>query len=1281
MEPSSVVKDEDETAKKNVWARKVDCENSLIGPCRNITSDNLASVLLNRCVYTISTGKQRNMMLGLYGKVFVTVGHAFPESENSWKITVYRGDQDSPVKERYECILTKENILRRDGDLVYIRHEAFRPTRDIRKFIKNFYPAGKGLMITKQREIASIMRFVPVRDQYPVGETMYHTDVRILTSEGRTSIGTCGSPAVCTRPDGNYIYGIVVSTHSDFDSCKHGVKMLDTAVIDSLPEDFSDTGMHFAPSCDFISTPLHESSPLRHHSLDTNLVPIGSISAPRKHFKSETTRSMIYQDLVAHLGEIPQYGAPKMKGGFHEGIYKHPMIHAAAKRGKNKSIRDPEIMKQCADAVENDLASQIDLKSITLLSLDDAVNGIPGKRFVDKLPRNTSAGLDLVGKKSAHMTEPDENQRVSLLPQIVEAMDDLKARYMRFERGGVVFDGCLKDEALPVSKIESYKTRFFTSVSMYFIILQKMVYGHLCAALMENNIGTGIGAGLNCYSDWEALFIFLNKFGTFVDRCIAGDFSGFDCEMCAIRMFLGLSVCRNLLIRSGNFSREWLQIAAGLNNDLIHPYVNFNGDIAQIYGSNCSGHFLTLILNCVVNMIDMRYAFVIGTGLPASSFNKFVAANFTGDDNIMAVRYPIRFDHTLIQKILGDVGITYTMADKTSDSVPYVRGDSVEYLKRTFSVVQDKVVAPLSRDSLIKSLSTVTKSKVLCEEEQMAQIIEVANREYSLHGEETYNKMHAVFVDIIERNPELRIFMPPRFWASWQETFDSVVSGNCFDDEIIEPEEFLPSSEVCQWYEAKEESVFPWMFVFYAIFIAPVNEEGFKRLHPLCGYLFGVYESIEKGTIFTIWCVPRIFLHWWASTQRKDVGVLLHMLWNIACAYGEAGENAPHLSIYFLLLFGIVAFLGTFGVLKQFEFEELKEIQKKIEAARMKLSVGYDTRYCEAQNRIRPSCISDWRLCLAKAEELVDNEISTIFSINLEIQSLISGRPSEFHTVYHRVVGVEYHNSDFWFGLLTTIQNLDFDAIPDYHEFLENVRLNMAEYMVPDEGDFQPSSEIVRDLQSYFREDEEPVWSVIWDTLHESENGSSVAISEYSAPYLPEGEIITDGETIVPLAMPDTLFGSPIIDGDITAETFANFPFGLRFPALERYGLQIRSRLDWSMFEPASDYEDGDVPDFMRDVSYSCMLDLGERASGSDIETDITWFLNNFPEYVPWYVADSFRDMWRIYKERDCDILTAELFVLRMTTYLILKTVKKQWSGCRNMTFERLFFRQLSYHS
>jgi hypothetical protein len=1311
MEPSSVAKDEDETVKKNVWARKVDCENSLIVPCRNITSDNLASVLLNRCVYTISTGKQRNMMLGLYGKVFVTVGHAFPESETSWRITVHRGDQDSPVKERYECILTKENILRRDGDLVYIRHEAFRPTRDIRKFIKNYYPTGRGLMVTKQREIASIMRFVPVKDQYFVGETEYHTDVRILTSEGRTSIGTCGSPAVCTRPDGNYIYGIVVSTHGDFDSCKHGVKMLSTAVIDSLPEDFSDTGMHFAPSCEFVSIPLHESSPLRHYSLDTNLVPIGSISAPRKHFKSETTRSLIYQDLVDHLGEIPEYGAPKMRGGFHEGVYKHPMIHAAAKRGKNKSIRDPEIMKQCADAVENDLASQINLKSITLLSVDDAVNGIPGKRFVDKLPRNTSAGLDLVGKKSAHMTEPDEDQRVSLLPQIVEAMDDLKARYMRFERGGVVFDGCLKDEALPISKIESFKTRFFTSVSMYFIILQKMVYGHLCAALMENNIGTGIGAGLNCYSDWEALYVFLNKFGTFIDRCIAGDFSGFDCEMCAIRMFLGLSVCRNLLIRSGNFSQEWLQIAAGLNNDLIHPFVNFNGDIAQIYGSNCSGHFLTLILNCVVNMIDMRYAFVIGTGLPASSFNKFVAANFTGDDNIMAVRYPIRFDHTLIQKILGDVGITYTMADKTSDSVPYVRGDSVEYLKRTFSVIQDKVVAPLSKDSLIKSLSTVTKSKVLCEEEQMAQIIEVANREYSLHGKETYDKMHDIFVDIIDRTPELRVYIPPRFWFGWQETFDSVVSGNCFDDDIFEPEEFLPSSELCQWYEAPSSlPPFPYFVFTLAVLISPLNEELFKRRFWWAPIVLPLYESVFVHFDTPLHAFFRAAAHVWWSKLSLLNGTWMHLAWNVfvlyvvTAMYSLSGNYYPY---YFSVIvvslscglhswqpwFDMCSKLWSFDLwsaihaAKTIQTEEfvvngpffstfhyISEVGK----IRMVLSANNDRDYCQYQNSIAPSCEREWDLCFQRAHQIFDDEIRTVLSIQRELRSVVSNFSPGLRAVYlESVDNPDFENSDFWFGVLSTVYYMDRDAQYTPSELRLMHISNAQEYMEPEESEtFQPSSETI-DFTSFDRYEEPEEWSVAFHTIHESDNGSGVYVTEYSAPYLPEGEIINDGESIIPLASPAQLFAEVIVDDMIVAETFANFPFGLRFPRLEERGLTIHSTLDWAVYHSENFY-DSEFPDFMQDVAYFASLHHPLQWIEQQTLIDVGNFLDEFPEGFEWYIVESFRDMWRSLEDRSQ--IAAEFFMLRMTTFLILRSVKLQWGACKQMSFSRLFYRAHAYH-
>lgn len=88
-------------------------------------------------------------------------------------------------------------------------------------------------------------------------------------------------------------------------------------------------------------------------------------------------------------------------------------------------------------------------------------------------------------------------------------------------------------------------------------------------------------------------------------------------------------------------------------------------------------------------------------------FSHHVSLVTYGDDNVLQPSARSLFlTHTAIADVLAKGGISYTMADKTSESVPFIPLERVTFLKRYFRFDDDKgiFVAPLERLSCFKPL-------------------------------------------------------------------------------------------------------------------------------------------------------------------------------------------------------------------------------------------------------------------------------------------------------------------------------------------------------------------------------------------------------------------------------------------------------------------------------------------------------------------------------------------------------------------------------------------------
>jgi len=228
------------------------------------------------------------------------------------------------------------------------------------------------------------------------------------------------------------------------------------------------------------------------------------------------------------------------------------------------------------------------------------------------------------------------------------------------------------------------------------------------------------------------------KFGS--DRVFAGDYSKYDQRLPAQVIAASLRIYIDIA-RECNYSEEDLRVMEAMTGDLVYALIAFNGDlIATTEGMHISGNSLTVVVNGTAGSLNLR-TFFYSQYPETMKFRDYVALGVYGDDNKGSVHPDAsKFNIKDCSEFLGKFGQLYTMPDKESELVPYMKDEDAEFLKRT-SVYHPKLgvhVGALLDESCFKMLHRTLKSKVLSEEQASAENIDSALREWFNHGPEVY---------------------------------------------------------------------------------------------------------------------------------------------------------------------------------------------------------------------------------------------------------------------------------------------------------------------------------------------------------------------------------------------------------------------------------------------------------------------------------------------------------------------------------------------------------------
>nr|URG14822.1 MAG: RNA dependent RNA polymerase [Picornaviridae sp.] len=657
----------------------------------------------------------------------------------------------------------KEMRVCEERDIIVMSLPNVPPRKNILKYWNTtMIPVSR--MVSVARDISGSVTYselfnVNYCEEFPVETLQQSMPVYMGIGTLMTKQGDCGALGVALTPRGPVILGLHTLGHNQTVGFPHVTQ----GVLEKLCE--SETPVvegggepMLALNGEVVLVEPHHKSIFRY--LPEGVANIyGSFSGFRPKPRSRVCATPLQDKMCDHFECELEFGRPNMSGWEPWHVNVKEMVCP------NTNI-DQSILDHCVESFSEDIIRQLTEAhgetwkgELVFLSDRAAVNGLPGVKFIDRINVNTSMGHPWCkSKKGFLISEPDERypEGVNFDEHVWERVRKIEERYANGQRAFPVYTGHLKDEVLAIAKIQKKKIRMFTGapIDASLVIRKKLL--SFVRLLQKNKFIFEAAPGTAAQSiEWTHIYEYLTAHGS--DRIVAGDYGKFDKHMIATFVLAAYRVIIRIH-REAGFSEAEVRGIMCIGYDTAFPVVNVNGDLIEFFGTNPSGHPLTVVVNSIVNSLYMRYAFCLTNpkGNDCTEFTSFVNLMTYGDDNAMGVSQQAPwFNHTAIQSAMAVIGVEYTMADKESVSRPYIHIDDCSFLKRSWRYESDvqAYVCPLEVKSIHKSLTMWVPSDTIDKYAQMVSVISSANSEFFFHGRKTFEKHHKFFKEILEEHP------------------------------------------------------------------------------------------------------------------------------------------------------------------------------------------------------------------------------------------------------------------------------------------------------------------------------------------------------------------------------------------------------------------------------------------------------------------------------------------------------------------------------------------------
>lgn len=496
---------------------------------------------------------------------------------------------------------------------------------------------------------------------------------------------------------------------------------------------------------------LSKKSPVRY--IDNGTLEVyGSLMGFRGRMKSRVCPTLM-SDLAVEEGYVRNTSQPMMNSWI-------PWRKALLDMTRPVTEINQDILQIAKAGFIQDILTNLPEDSIRELIVYDnvtAINGQSGVAYVDKLNRNTSAGFPFKKSKKFFMIAMESTSElqhpVTVTPEILVEMDRIIACYETGKTVQPVFTASLKDEPTSLKKCKEGKTRVFCGAPMPWSIVVRKYLLSTIRVIQKNRFLFEAGPGTIAQSkEWDDIYQYVTKFGE--DRIVAGDYGKFDKRMPSSVIIAAFHIIMAMLEKAGWSERD-LSVVRGIATDTAYPTIDFNGDLIRCYGTNPSGHPLTVIINGLANSLYVRYCYIVSNPQQeCSSFKSNISLMTYGDDMIMGVNKNIDwFHHTSIKDVLANIDIEFTMADKEAISVPFIHINDATFLRRSwrFEPELEYRVCPIEHASIDKMLTMCVRSKTISLELQAVEVMNTVVREYFWYGKEIFERKRALMLSFIEK--------------------------------------------------------------------------------------------------------------------------------------------------------------------------------------------------------------------------------------------------------------------------------------------------------------------------------------------------------------------------------------------------------------------------------------------------------------------------------------------------------------------------------------------------
>lgn len=487
---------------------------------------------------------------------------------------------------------------------------------------------------------------------------------------------------------------------------------------------------------------VHPKSPVNFLEADATVEHYGSVTGRVNMTKSSVVTTCISPIVTAVTGEPLAHGPPM----FHRWKNWYDTIKYSGK--PSAGVEGNLLTRAVEDYLEPlvPLLKRSDLgwrETVRPLTRMQTVCGVDGERFIDKMPPNTSVGYPLNKPKKDFLVyvDPDEHKEFACPAELDERFwqeaERMKECYRKGERAYPIFKACLKDEP---TKIGKEKVRVFQAAEMAAQLLLRQYFLPIMRFISMNPFISECAVGINAHGpEWAQMIEHVTTFGK--ERILAGDYSKYDIRMPAQLILASFDVFITLAEVSGNYSEDDLMIMRGLAVDNAYPCSAFNGDLLMFNGTVPSGTNLTVYINNTCNGLLHRCGFYDITGDFSLKYREYVKSLYYGDDAFSSVSEKRNdFNHISYAQFLKKHDIVFTMPDKESEPTEYMSLKDVDFLKRKDNFIPEIGISlgALDEKSIFKSLHAVLQSSAISREDQAAQNIDGALREWFAHGRDVY---------------------------------------------------------------------------------------------------------------------------------------------------------------------------------------------------------------------------------------------------------------------------------------------------------------------------------------------------------------------------------------------------------------------------------------------------------------------------------------------------------------------------------------------------------------